>query len=150
MIALYSVPGELWIPLILKLHTPLDLLVQSGRARKIATSNMRAAPLKDLNKLSILILNKIKYGKTFLLCRSFFTVLPNFSARKLYDYRLKRERFSENLEYTAFIQKQRSGWGLQHSKAKYFHPFYKLIGSEVYPKLTAIFQASNLVQKLKK
>lgn len=47
MIALYSVPGELWIFLILKIaYSPLDLMVQSGRSRKVASKI--CVPLKDL------------------------------------------------------------------------------------------------------
>lgn len=93
MIALYSVPGVLWIPLILKLQSPLDLMVQSGRARKIA-SNLRAARLKHFNKPSIFILNKIQlinWKKKNMPDFSLFfvTIMPNFSACRLYDYRFK-------------------------------------------------------------
>jgi len=97
MIALYSVPGVLWIPLILKLQSPLDLMVQSGRARKIA-SNLRAARLKHFNKPSIFILNKIQlisWKKKRLIFRSFLSRLCRISQHvDSMITALKRERVS--------------------------------------------------------
>lgn len=98
MIALYSVPGVLWIPLILKLQSPLDLMVQSGRAKKIA-SNLRAARLKHFNKPSIFILNKIQLinwkKKTCLIFRSFLSRLCRISQHvDSMITALKRERVS--------------------------------------------------------